>query len=166
MTRRHFFLIALIPLLVLAAWHYLSPTRQLKAAQLRFLEAVSQKDAEACGKLIHDDYTDQWGFAPADWPNILKDLRLLSPILELQAHNPVVDGANGVVDTSLLAKSAGGPAADYIAGKSVELKETTRFTWKREAWMPWSWRLVNIQNPALEIPSDYRPGKFAEMPAF
>ncbi len=165
MTRHRYFLIALIPVLLLLAWHYLSPARQLKSAQEHFIKAIAEKDADACAKLIHADYTDQWTFTPADWPGILKDLRVLSPILEIHLLNPVYDAANGVVDTGLQAKSGGGPAADMIAARAVELKEPTRFIWKRQPWQPWSWRLVSIQNPLLEIPSDYRPGKLSGMPA-
>jgi hypothetical protein len=53
-----------------------------------------------------------------------------------------------------------------IAEKALELQEMTRFLWKREAWRPWSWQLVSVQNPALDIPSDYRPGNLSAMPAF
>jgi hypothetical protein len=159
MTRRHFFLIALLPLLIFGLWHYLSPTRQLKSCQRRLLEAISQKDAAACARLIHPDYTDPWNFTAADWPDILLDLRKLSPILEINLLNPTFDGANGVVDTSLQVKSMGGPASEIIAARAVELKETSRFLWKREPWRPWSWRLVSVQNPALDIPAGYRPGR-------
>ena len=166
MTRIHYFLLALIPVVLLAAWHYLSPARQLKAAQQHFVEAISSKDANAIARLIHPDYTDQWGFSAADWPGLLKDLRTLSPILEVNLVNPVIDAPNGVVDTSLQVKSTGSPASELIEGRGVELKETTRFTWKRDNWQPWSWRLVNVQNPALQIPSDYRPGQLTALPAF
>ena len=166
MTRRHFFLLALIPLLMLTAWHFLNPGAQLKSAQARLLRAISQKDAAACGKLIHPDYTDQWNFTAGDWPGILKDLRTLSPILEVTMVNPVLDSGNGVVDTSLRVQSNGGHASGMISEKALELQEMTRFLWKREAWRPWSWQLVSVQNPALDIPSDYRPGNLTAMPAF
>lgn len=166
MTRIHYFLIALVPVVLLAAWHFLSPARQLKAAQQRLVEAISAKNAEGLAKLLHPDYSDQWGFTMADWPNILKDLRTLSPILEINLVNPVIDAPNGVVDTSLQIKSSGGPASELIEGRAVGLKETTRFIWKRENWQPWSWRLVNVQNPDLRIPPDYRPGHLPALPEF
>jgi hypothetical protein len=166
MTRRHFFLIALIPFLIFGIWHYLSPTRQLKSCQRRLLEAISQKDAAACARLIHPDYTDQWNFTAADWPEILLDLRKLSPILEINLLNPTFHSANGVVETSLQIKSTGGPASEIIAARAVELKETSRFLWKRELWRPWSWRLVSVQNPALDLPAGYRPGRIGGDPPF
>lgn len=166
MIRFRYFFIALIPVVLLAAWHFLSPARQLKAAQQRLVEAISSKDAPAISKLIHPDYTDQWSFTASDWPGLLKDLRTLSPILEINLLNPVIDAPNSVVDTSLQVKSAGGPASGIIAARAVELKETTRFLWKRDGWQPWSWRLVSMQNPALDIPPDYRPGHLSAMPAF
>jgi len=160
MTRRHIFLIILLPLLFYTAWHYLSPTRQLKSCQRRLLEAISQKDAAACARLIHPDYTDRWNFTAADWPALLLDLRKLSPILEINLHDPAFDGTTGVVDTSLQVKSMGGPASEILEARAVELKETSRFLWKREPWRPWSWRLISLENPALDIPSSYRPGNF------
>lgn len=166
MTRRHYFLLALAPVMILAGWHLLSPTRQLRAAQRQLVEAIAAKDAAACAKLIHPDYTDPWGFSSSDWPGLLKDLRTLSPLLEINLVDPVIDAAGGVVDTSLQVKSSGGPASGIIAARAVELKETTRFIWKREGWQPWNWRLVSIQNPALEIPSDYRPGNLSAIPSF
>lgn len=161
MSRRHFFLLALIPLLLFSAWHYLSPAKQLRAHQQRLIESIGSKDEPALTKLLHPDYTDQWGFSPTDWPAILKDLRALSPILEIVMVNPDYNADAGVVDTALQAKSTGGPAAEYIQDQSVGLKEPTRFTWKRTSWLPWSWKLVNIQNPSISIPSSYRPGKFS-----
>ncbi len=166
MTRFRYFLIALIPALLLISWHYFSPTRQLMAAQQRLVAAISAKDATAINNLVHPDYTDQWSFTAADWPGLLKDLRTISPILEVNLLNPVLDGATGVVDTSLQVKSTGGPASELIAGRAVALKETTRFIWKRFPWQPWSWRLVGVQNPSFEIPADYRPGHLTAMPTF
>ena len=166
MTRRHFFLLALIPLLLFTSWHFLNPGAQLKSAQSRLLRALSQKDAAACSKLVHPDYTDQWNFTAKDWPGILQDLRTLSPILEITMVNPAIDSGSGVVDTSLRVQSNGSPAAGMIAERVTELQEMTRFIWKREAWRPWSWRLVSVQNPVLDIPSDYRPGNLTAMPSF
>ena len=166
MTRRHFFLLALIPLLLFTSWHFLNPGAQLKTAQSRLLRALSQKDAAACSKLVHPDYTDQWNFTAKDWPGILQDLRTLSPILEITMVNPAIDSGNGVVDTSLRVQSNGSPAAGMIAERVTELQEMTRFIWKREAWRPWSWRLVSVQNPVLDIPSDYRPGNLTAVPSF
>ena len=166
MTRRHYFLLALVPVLLLAAWHFFSPARQLKAAQQRLIEAIASKDAAACARLIHPDYTDPWGFSAADWPGLLKDLRSLSPILEINLLDPLINAPAGVVDTSLQVKSTGGPASEIIAARAVELKETTRFIWKRSGWQPWGWQLVSIQNPALEIPADYRPGNLSALPGF
>ena len=166
MTRRHYFLLALLPVFLLTGWHFLSPPRQLAAAQRRLVEAISAKNTATIAQLVHPDYTDQWGFSADDWSGLLKDLRTLSPILEINLENPVIDAGNGVVDTSLQIKSTGGPASGIIAARAVELKETTRFIWKRDGWQPWSWRLVSIQNPALEIPSDYRPGTLSAAPGF
>ena len=166
MTRRHFFLLALIPLLLFTSWHFLNPGAQLKSAQSRLLRALSQKDAAACSKLVHPDYTDQWNFTAKDWPGILQDLRTLSPILEITMVNPAIDSGSGLVDTSLRVQSNGSPAAGMIAERVTELQEMTRFIWKREAWRPWSWRLVSVQNPVLDIPSDYRPGNLTAMPSF
>lgn len=166
MTRRHILLIAFLPLLLFAAWHYLSPARQLRTAQSRLLTAISEKDAPACQRLIHPDYTDQWNFTAADWPAILQDLRTLSPILEITAVDPHYETDNGVVDTGLKALAGGGPAAGQIESLTVKAKQPTRFIWKRKAWRPWSWQLVSIQNPEFEIPSDYRPGQFSSLPAF
>ncbi len=166
MTRRHILLIAFIPLLLFAAWHYLSPARQLRSAQKQLLTAISEKDAKACMKLIHPDYSDQWTFTASDWPAILQDLRTLSPILEITAVDPRYETDQGVVDTGLKAIAGGGPGSDTIESRAVRAKEPTRFLWKRQPWRPWSWQLVSIQNPDIDIPSDYRPGRFSSVPSF
>ena len=166
MSRRLAFLIALVPLALFALWHFLSPTQQLQAAQRQLIQAIAQKDAAACAKLIHPDYADAWNFTAADWPAILQDLRTLSPLLEMKLRHPTFDAASGVVDTSLEVKSAGGPAASILAERAVELKETTRCLWKRQPWRPWSWQLLSVQNPALEIPPSYRPGSLSSFSAF
>ena len=166
MTRRHYFLIALVPALIFVLWHFLSPTRQLKAAQQRLVSAISLKDEAACSKLIHPDYTDQWSFSTSDWPLILKDLRALSPILEVKLLEPVYDASTGVVETGLQLKSTGGPASGLIDGNGARLRQNTRFLWKREPWRPWSWRLISVQNPDFEIPAGYRPGNITATALF
>jgi hypothetical protein len=45
-----------------------------------------------------------------------------------------------------------------------QLDQPFSFHWKKEGWWPWTWRLVNITNPALELPDGYRPGMFSETP--
>ncbi len=160
------FLLALIPLALFALWHFLSPTQQLQASQSQLIKAIAQKDAATCAKLIHPDYTDAWNFTAADWPGILQDLRTLSPLLEINLVSPSYDAATGLVETSLQAKSGGGPAASILAERAVELREPTRFLWKRQPWRPWSWRLISLQNPALEIPPSYRPGSISSMSPF
>lgn len=164
MSRRTYFLLALLPALIYAGFFLLSPSRQLTSAQNRFLAAVSSKNAADVDKLLDPNYSDQWGFRPADWPGLLQDLRTLAPVLEITTHEPHADPANGVVETQLIVK-AQGPAAERLQSEAGLLKNT-RFLWKRAPWRPWSWKLIGIQNPDLEIPSGYRPGNVASMPGF
>ena len=164
MTRRKYFLLALVPSLLYAAFHFLSPTRQLLSSQERFLAAVSSKNAEAVSGMLDPDYSDQWGFQPADWPGLLQDLRVVSPVLDIKTDEPVGDAGTGVVETALRVLSEG-PAASRLGIPAIKTKPT-RFIWRRSSWMPWSWRLLSIQNPEIEIPPDYQPGRLSRTAGF
>lgn len=164
MSRRTYFLLALLPALLYMGFYFLSPAKQLIAAQNRLLAAISSKNAESVHKLLDSHYSDQWGFQPSDWPGLLQDLRTLAPVLEITVRDPLADAENGVVDTLLVVK-AQGPAAERLQSEAALLKNT-RFIWKRASWLPWSWRLTGIQNPDLEIPSGYRPGNLSALPGF
>lgn len=164
MSRRTFILLALVPALLYAAFHFLSPSRQLVTSQNQFLSAVAAKDAAVVEKLLDPAYSDQWGFQPKDWPAILQDLRTLAPVLDIKAREPHFDAENGVVET-MLTITGQGPVAERMQQQTATLKNT-RFIWKRSSWLPWSWRLLSIQNPDLEAPSGYTPGRFADGPGF
>ncbi|MDB6133325.1 MAG: hypothetical protein JWM59_1568 [Verrucomicrobiales bacterium] len=164
MSRRTFILLALLPALIYVAFHFLSPSRQLAASQNRLLSAIASKNAETVGKLLDPNYSDQWGFQSKDWPGILQDLRTLAPVLEITAREPHIDADNGVVETLLTVKGQG-PAAESMQTQAATLKNT-RFIWKRASWTPWSWRLTGIQNPDIEIPSGYTPGRIADTAGF
>lgn len=160
MNRSRILLLIFVPVLLALAWHYLHPGRQLRAAQTRFLEAVSAKDSDAVGKLVSENYSDSWGFTASDWPALLKDLRSLVPVLQIEMLSPSYDSSNGLVEAELSTRSSLGPAAEVIQMEVDRLKTPTRFLWKRSSWHPWSWRLVSIQNPEIEVPSGYRPGSY------
>ena len=37
-------------------------------------------------------------------------------------------------------------------------KSPLTFSWEKESWVPWSWKLVRMDHPELEIPESYTPG--------
>jgi hypothetical protein len=56
------------------------------------------------------------------------------------------------------------PVGEMMLSMTRQLDQPFSFHWKKEGWWPWTWRLVNITNPALELPDGYRPGMFSETP--
>ena len=165
LPRRILLLLAALALLY-TGWNFLSPSRRLLSAQRSFLTAVSGKDEARCLALVAEDYADQWSFTKREWPGVLKDLRALAPVLEITAENPIADTGAGTVKARLIAKALGGPAAQELESMVARSKEPATFTWRRESWLPWSWRLTAIAYPDLEIPSGYRPGSFSESSPF
>ena len=48
-------------------------------------------------------------------------------------------------------------ATDLITSKLNGIDAPWVFEWKKESWLPWSWKLVRIENSGLDLGS-YSPG--------
>lgn len=161
MTKRAALVLLAVLAAVFAAFA-LSPERRLRAAQREFMEALSRKDEKDCVALLHEDYTDAWGFRKEDWPLLLNDLRALAPDLGISTPEPeVVDADTGLIEARLQASALASPASHMIMAEIQRHRTPARFLWKRASWLPWSWRLVEIQHPDVKVPANYTPGSYS-----
>ena len=78
-------------------------------------------------------------------------------VLGITLENPEqsVSGKSGEVSARLLAKGSGGPLAQLVIERLQGLHEPFTFRWQRRSWKPWDWALVRVDQPTLEIPSEW-----------
>lgn len=130
--------------------------------QEAFFDRLSSKKWSRAGELLSDQYRDQWNFSRADATLALKDVGRQFLSIHLTPVDPLVAitaARKGTYSSSINIQGHGSPIAGQIIAEAQRLTEPFTFTWQKESWHPWSWRLTQIANPAL--PNDlygYEPG--------
>ncbi|MEM7146381.1 MAG: hypothetical protein AAF591_14695 [Verrucomicrobiota bacterium] len=130
--------------------------------QEELFDRLSSKKWDRAGKLLSNQYRDQWNFSRADATLALKDVGRQFLSLHLTPADPFIEipsSKNATYTTSINIQGHGSPIAGQVIAEAHRLKEPFTFTWQKEGWHPWSWRLTQIANPGL--PDDlygYQPG--------
>lgn len=68
--------------------------------------------------------------------------------IQLQNENKT-----GIATARIKISGAGGPFAEIAREKINGVNAPFVFRWEKQGWIPWSWHLVNVENPELEIPA-------------
>ncbi len=156
-TFRNSFYIGCTLAILVGLWlaHLWSGPKQVQLHSENFLWQIEKRDILPAGDFVAADYHDDWG---DDRALLLSRLRLVLGRLSrltIKAGEP---------DVTLTPPDASWKAKIQIDGSGSELASeinlrvnslTTPFElrWRRESWKPWDWKLVEIRNPSLQIPS-------------
>lgn len=150
---RKLLLAAAVVFLGLLILHWL-PARQVRLHQRHFLTAVENRDWKRVREFLAADYRDRWNpdrsALLAQLPAAFQDF--LACGIPADEGTLGRDGTALVLSTRLRVVGSGGPIAQYLMQQSETLSQPFAFTWKREGWMPWSWRLASVDQPELEAP--------------
>ena len=132
---------------------------QLPTKQDAFLSSIEDGDDHVWEDLISEAYQDQWEFSKSNVLVSLSDVRtnLMALHISWEPEAPEIleDEARLTGDLNFEATALFG--ADFVTSRLNNLKTPWVFTWKKESWKPWSWKLVRIENPSLSL-DGYRPG--------
>jgi hypothetical protein len=85
--------------------------------------------------------------------------------LKLTPQNPQwsLDGANAEFTTGLtLTGKPVTPVGQLILTEAARSRNTYSFHWRKEGWGAWTWKLIAVKNPNLQIPEGYEPGSLSE----
>lgn len=138
---------------------------QVEKRKERFRTALQDQDVDQALAMVADTYQDQWGFTKDDLRLILKDVTSQFVIVNLTFAEEKPSRQNGDLLYSVRIQLGGRPltpAGTVMADFSAQHRQPFLLTWRKEGWWPWTWRLVRVENPELELPTGYQPGMFSQ----
>ncbi len=147
-------LVVLGLVLILGLWlalPFFSAGRGVERAWDEVIAAIEDKDTEALGRLLGDDYADGFGLDRAGAIQLAAQIRAHFVVCNLRREKSelVMDPSkNSAVTRALMRFSgSGSPVAQGAIQASAASHTPTAFRWRRNSWKPWDWRLVSIDNP-------------------
>lgn len=133
------------------------PERQVRLHQRHLLDAAAAHDWKKIDRFLAADFRDRYGH---DKPWVLRESReILRQFFALTVHDSdtgvAFDPANAQktrlarVSTRLRLEGTGTPVAQYAMQAVNSAQAPFEFSWKRQSWKPWDWRLVSAGHPLL-----------------
>lgn len=142
--------------LLLFRWN---STAQLEKQQAALISGIEDNRWGRCEKRISENYEDLWGWKRDDLRLVFADIRSQFLAMGLYLDNPVWDVASRKATLNAKVRIEGSPLG---MGSTIQRMvnredEPMTFTWEKESWQPWSWKLVRINHPEID-PEGYEPG--------
>ncbi len=139
--------------------------RQLRSKQEALITAIEDGSWRRCEKHISSDYADRWGWTREDLGKAIKDVRSQFMVLSLDFQAPTWDiaGDTATVRGRVKVSGTGIGIGNAIIREANRLEAPGIFTWKKESWLPWDWKLVRLDHADLDVPSSYEPGDLLRM---
>lgn len=128
------------------------PERQVALHGAHLLAHIENKDWDAVSDAIADDYQDRWGHDRALVLERLREVFRAMPNARVAAVDPTVSAGGG--KGNWIAKvtiTGAGEYAAVIEARVNALSAPFEMEWRNRSWKPWDWKLVRVENPALEI---------------
>jgi hypothetical protein len=136
------------------AWHW-QPERQVRAHTRQLLSAVERRNWDTMRALLADNYSDRWGH---DKEFVLKGCeQVFGTFLFLNVEHEItaVDLGFGSATARVKISGQGGAPAQFVMSTVNGLPEPFVFFWEQRSGKPWDWQLVKVEQPSLEIRSDF-----------
>jgi hypothetical protein len=131
----------------------------------RFRRALQEKDVSKAMAMVSLDYRDQWKFSRDDLHLVFRDITTQFLSLEIKFTDERVERRGRDIIYTSRARLDGQPltpVGSMMTSFSAQHRDPFVFTWTKEGWWPWTWRLINVENPTLEVPANYQPGIFSD----
>lgn len=138
---------------------------QLAHRQEELLRAIEQRNPKAYADLIAPSYADDWKFTNDLIRKMMDDISAQFLTLKITPQSPQwqSEGTEAKFTTGFtLSGKPITPAGELILTEGSRPHDPFTFVWKREGWGAWTWKLVAVKNPSLEIPDSYEPGSLSE----
>lgn len=150
-------------LVVLLVGLQMRPLRQIEKRQASLIEGIERRSPARIQRLLSRDYGDRWGFTSEQIVESMVDAgSQFMALVVTPEDQSIVFGEGGeatVTARLILGGKPVGPVGNEVTRQINQLKEPFVFVWKKESFLPSSWRLVSVANAAL--PDDlygYEPG--------
>lgn len=159
------FLAALI-LLVIQSFRW-SGESGARRAHAKFLERLEDKKWGKCHRMIATDYSDRWDFNRDDVSLALRDVAgefIISLQINWSEGSITENDSRHTVAGRIQIDGRGSPAVPIIVREFKEFSaQPFRFEWRKSGFLPWTWKLVSIDHPSVEVPSGYKPGRLRDI---
>ena len=134
-----------VALLLLAAGIYeLTPGQRLNARHEALLEwAREGAPGDFARKFAAPDYHDQWNHTATEVAERMRAARLLHPNFSMEAGQPAISRSG---DTATVSQ-----VITIHPGDGEIVEHEFQFTWHRENFWPWSWKLRSVEAPGLRF---------------
>lgn len=147
-------LAAIMGIFLVRLWQ---PERQVQLHSAHLLAQIEKKNGSGIAAFIGDGYQDRWGH---DRTALLERLREVfryvgNPRITAKDVGIRVESAKGFWRGRITIKGTG-EFATVIEERVNSLPAPFELEWRRGSNKPWDWKLVRVDNPALEI-SDSGP---------
>jgi len=143
------------------------PERAVRKKQESLVDGIERRSPARMRRLISEEYGDRWGFTRDDAVEAMLDAGSQFLVLVVDSEERGFERKDSRVEVSAILTLSGrpaGPAAGEVTRRINRLDAPFVFTWKKESFLPQSWRLVRIDNE--DLPRElygYRPGDIRRM---
>ena len=118
------------------------------------MKAVESRDWGRVNLFIADNYSDRWhhdkAFLLEQSQQVFR--QFLAVTIQLEEKELRMEEGGGTLIGGLTITGTGSPVAQMVVTGIKALNEPFTFRWQKTGWKPWSWRLVQIDHPRLNIP--------------
>ena len=142
-----------IGLYLLLLWR---PDHQVRLHTEHLFHAIDDRDWEAVGNFIGDDYQDQWSDDRARLLERLREGFRWVRGSRITAANPSVqvETERAIWDGKIVVSSSDDGVMEVLDERVNKLPAPFEFDWRRVSGKPWDWKLVGVSNPAFQIPAE------------
>ncbi len=139
------------------------PARQIAKRQAALIEGIERRSPARIQRLLSRDYEDRWGFTAEQIVESMVDAGSQFMALVVTPEEEVIrfDETGGATVSTRLTLSGKpvGPVGHEVTRRVNQLEEPFFFEWRKENFLPSSWRLVRVENVALpDHLYGYEPG--------
>lgn len=132
-----------------------SPQSQVLARQAAFISALEERDWSAIKAMLTDDYSDDYGH---NRDSLIEDARTvfgrfisLTVNTELVSMQAVPDLA--MVKMKFKMEGRGLGFSDLVISRVNGINQPWFFHWHKKGRWPWDWKIVQIHNDDLRLPT-------------
>jgi hypothetical protein len=140
---------------------------QLELHQTALIAGIEDNRWGPCEKRISANYEDRWGWKRDDLRLVFQDIRSQFLVLGLHLEDAKWDVAGKKATLTARIRVEGTPFGIGSSIQSMINRESAPmvFKWEKESWQPWSWKLVSMNHPEIEV-DGYEPGDLVRAAKF
>lgn len=167
-VRRHWLWLVALNMLSLSWWFFsqgVTAEAQVAYRTEHLRKALAAKSSDRFYTFLSDEYSDQWGLSGDELRLAVRDVNAQFFDLKVEWENPALTVADNTAVLRARPKLDGralSPVGDFMLREARKFQEPFEFHWQKEGIWPWSWKIVRIAQPDLELPRGYRPGILSE----